>query len=141
MTTQDTAGELRRLLAEASPGPWRYHDMEAHTIVHGKPGREIICAHREQAYEPRTANCDLVIAAVNALPGLLDASDERDRLRAALERIGAIANSGSKSRPEGQCMRTMEVNGLVRERMREVRLMVAEALGGGARKEETNGTP
>lgn len=63
--------ELRRLLAEATPGPWsveEYPDM---------PGSFYVKAGVFGLHE----NAALIVAARNALPALLD---ENDRLREAL---------------------------------------------------------
>ena len=72
MTTN--INELKRLLAEATPGPW-LHETMAKCVSGGTPLRAICrwSADRNDA--------DLIVAAVNALPTLLTDLDEviRDR--------------------------------------------------------------
>ena len=78
----DTA-ELRRLLAEATPGEWRAvergNSVPSHVVVttayDGAPSVNV-CS----GISPRTGNAALIVAAVNALPALLD---EVERLTAA----------------------------------------------------------
>ena len=72
--------ELRRLLDEATPGPWTHR-------LNQKPYRIVVFGGRK-AYEAgyttsdiEAADAALIAAAVNALPGLLD---EREALRKAL---------------------------------------------------------
>ena len=63
--------DLRALLAAATPGPWDYG---------GAPSEY-------WAYYLEGPDADLIIAAVNALPDLLD---ERDRLRAGIEALPVL---------------------------------------------------
>lgn len=46
--------------------------------------RDIDTKALRELLEPASGNLDLIVAAVNALPALLDAAEERDRLRALL---------------------------------------------------------
>ena len=89
--TPDVA-ELRRLLDAATPGPWRDEMMQGQgltltAIIAGKPNPDDLrvigstLAHNDAR---------VLIAAVNALPALLDAAAERDRLAEAVERVRAL---------------------------------------------------
>jgi hypothetical protein len=73
MTTKQI-DDIKRLLAEATPRPWQ-HETMAKCVSGGTPLRAICrwSADRNDA--------DLIVAAVNALPSLLDDLDEviRDR--------------------------------------------------------------
>ena len=84
MTTQQTINipELRRLLAEATPGPWndtgiKRDDGLLGWVITGDDGNDV--CQTIETY--KTTNASLIAAAVNALPALLD---ERERLREAL---------------------------------------------------------
>jgi len=74
--------KLRELLAKATPGPWALNDDDTISLASGEKTawRQ---AHR--------ANCALIVAAVNALPELLNEVErlraEMDRMREALEKI------------------------------------------------------
>ena len=91
--TPETLAELRRLLDAATPGPWRDEMMQGQgvtltAIIAGKPNPDDLrvigstLAHNDAR---------VLIAAVNALPALLDAAAERDRLAGAVERVRALA--------------------------------------------------
>ena len=98
-TTPEMQAELRRLLDAATPGPWSSHD-------HGFPGQDepssiVIYSgerfdweevtHGESAVawtgwdSQEASDAALIVAAVNALPALLDAAAERDRLAGLLD--------------------------------------------------------
>ena len=90
--TPETLAELRRLLDAATPGPWRDEMMQGDgvtltAIVAGKPNPDDLrvigstLAHNDAR---------VLIAAVNALPALLDAAAERDALAATVERVRAL---------------------------------------------------
>jgi hypothetical protein len=64
--------QLRDLLAAATPGPWIVNDDDTISLASGEK------AAWRQAHR---ANCALIVAAVNALPDLLD---EVNRLRVAV---------------------------------------------------------
>ena len=102
--TPETLAELRRLLDAATPGPWSSHD-------HGFPGQDepssiVIYSGERFDWEEVThgeaavawtgwdsqeaIDAALIVAAVNALPALLDAAAERDRLAEAVERVRAL---------------------------------------------------
>ena len=84
--TPETLAELRRLLEEATPGPWHAWDRgigyEVHTEVEHNP---IHCVSLNSEFREtfRGPDARLIAAAVNALPALLDAAAERDALAAA----------------------------------------------------------
>ena len=72
--TPDLA-ELRRLAEAATPGPW--------AARYGVSWEARVCATTGSLADvDSTANAELIAAAVNALPGLLDAAAERDALAA-----------------------------------------------------------
>ena len=96
--TPETLAELRRLLDEAPPLPYR--DRPA---THGDPSNGPTYVALEAQWEGRweeVATGDyekwcgmgiaLAAAAVNALPALLDAAAERDALAAKVERVRAL---------------------------------------------------
>ena len=96
--TPETLAELRRLLDEAPPLPYR--DSPA---THGDPSNGptyvALEAQREGRWEEvATGNYEkwcgmgiaLAAAAVNALPALLDAAAERDALAAKLDAVRAL---------------------------------------------------
>ena len=83
--TPEKLAELRRLLDAATPGPWRDEMMQGKgvtltAIIAGRPNPDDLrvigstLAHNDAR---------VLIAAVNALPALLDAAAERDELAAA----------------------------------------------------------
>ena len=75
--TPDLA-ELRRLAEAATPGPW--------AARYGVSWEARVCATTGSLADvDSTANAELIAAAVNALPGLLDAAAERDRLARLLD--------------------------------------------------------
>lgn len=83
--TTDTA-KLRELLAAATPGEWEVgsdNEQPFPEICKG-PYPIIDCTIGECCYE-NMANATLIVAAVNALPAMLD---EIDRIRAALDARG-----------------------------------------------------
>ena len=86
MTTQQTinATKLRRLLAEATPGPWKQEGVRV-----SAPNVLSVCMCNASGQDP-LANSTLIAAAVNALPDLLA---ERERLREALRLILASASN------------------------------------------------
>ena len=91
--TPEKLAELRRLLDASTPGPWRDEMMQGKgvtltAIIAGRPNPDDLrvigstLAHNDAR---------VLIAAVNALPALLDAAAERDRLAGAVERVRALA--------------------------------------------------
>ena len=88
--TPEKLAELRRLLDAATPGPWRDEMMQGHgvtltAIIAGKPNPDDLrvigstLAHNDAR---------VLIAAVNALPALLDAAAERDALAECVRAYG-----------------------------------------------------
>ena len=83
--TPEKLAELRRLLERATPGPWHAWDRgigyEVHAEVEHNP---IHCVPLNSEFREtfRGTDARLIVAAVNALPGLLDAAAERDALAA-----------------------------------------------------------
>ena len=78
-TAPDLA-ELRRLAEAATQGPW--------AARYGVSWEARVCATTGSLADVNsTANAELIVAAVNALPGLLDAAAERDALAAKVERV------------------------------------------------------
>lgn len=104
MSTND---ELRALLAKATPGPWEVsaaicgqHHTETVSVYHVDTSKG--CRHIHEVVEAgckcgddaiSEANAALIVAAVNALPALLDRLDslagENERLGAALDDANA----------------------------------------------------
>lgn len=88
--TPETLAELRRLLDAATPGPWRDEMMQGQglaltAIIAGKPNPDDL-----RVIGSTLAHNDAraIVAAVNALPALLDAAAERDRLAEAVRAYG-----------------------------------------------------
>ena len=82
--TPDLA-ELRRLAEAATQGPW--------AARYGVSWEARVCTTTGSLADvDSTANAELIAAAVNALPGLLDAAAERDALAAGVERVRALAD-------------------------------------------------
>ena len=85
--TPETLAELRRLLEEATPGPWHAWDRgigyEVHTEVEHNPIR---CDPLNSGFRETFGGPDahLIVSAVNALPSLLD---QLDAAEAALARV------------------------------------------------------
>ena len=81
--TPETVAELRRLLDAATPGPWMVGDEGDGVAVIVDEGDEFssiqIAADLHQGDDGLT-DARLIAAAVNALPALLDAAEERDEI-------------------------------------------------------------
>jgi hypothetical protein len=93
--TESQIKELRRLLAEATPGPWvkDYGFTFGHiksVAKERKPGTPTVCRYDGPNHAPTISedeagvNAALIVAAKNALQDLLD---ERDRLRATVKEL------------------------------------------------------
>ena len=117
MTTPIDTAALRALLAEATPGPWfaSYSSIYSEPLARARQEAEdsLTDASPDAAWDAlptdhvaavpiragdtptvQGARDEAAIVALrNAAPALLDAADERDRLRAALDKINAIRNS------------------------------------------------
>ena len=90
--TPEMLAELRRLLDAATPGPWRDEMMQGQgltltAIIAGKPNPDDL---RVIASTLAHDDARVLIAAVNALPALLDAAAERDALAAKLDAVRAL---------------------------------------------------
>jgi hypothetical protein len=73
--TTELVAELRRLMAEATPGPWFW--IDSYTVTN-------------EAHDSVTGNIysrQLITLAVNALPALLAAAEREAKMREALERL------------------------------------------------------
>ena len=100
--TPDVA-ELRRLLDAATPGPWRDEMMQGQgltltAIIAGKPNPDDL-----RVIGSTLAHNDAraIVAAVNALPALLDAAAERDALAAKVARVRALHASSGTAESQG----------------------------------------
>ena len=86
--------ELRRLAEAATPGPW--------AARYGVSWEARVCATTGSLADVNsTANAELIVAAVNALPGLLDAAAERDALAAKVERVRELHKSSGDAETQG----------------------------------------
>lgn len=90
--------QLRALLRNATPGPWK-HDLGNADVEGPRPGRAEVCVRGEHGNYH--ANLELIAATRNALPLLLDVvetvarfrddpeGEGWDEVRAALDRLDA----------------------------------------------------
>ena len=86
--------ELRRLAEAATPGPW--------AARYGVSWEARVCATTGSLADvDSTANAELIAAAVNALPALLDAAAERDALAAKVERVRELHKSSGDAETQG----------------------------------------
>ena len=99
--TPEKLAELRRLL-DANEVPWSAHRPSpnyARYEIRDDRGYDL-------AYTVEDAlggNAEIIVAAVNAIPALLDAAAERDALAATVERVRALHHEGAPFvRPGGQ---------------------------------------
>ena len=84
MTMQPDTAELRRLLTEATPGPWGAKGMNFY-------GNHMVLGTSS------AVNADLIVAAVNALPGLLDRIEELEAVADAAREL--VESLGPSLRP------------------------------------------
>lgn len=108
--TPEKIAEWRALLAKATSGPWKQHLVDDTTIVASDfeigttwPGGGL-CADRDfvASTEIHEANAALIVAAVNALPALLDlaegalakAKTESEERKEICEELGCITEPG-----------------------------------------------
>ena len=107
--TPERRAELRELLESATDGPWYWRNTQG-VYLFGARSRVVMAFERMgmQGAQPvfrdasnvlfpagkanllEIADARLIAEAVNALPALLDAADERDRLAAQVERVRAL---------------------------------------------------
>ena len=95
--------ELRRLLDAATPRPWSTVSG-AGNVWHfpGDAPPTVVAGHQRA---PRVPDAILIAAAVNALPALLDAAEERDALLAIIDDARhALAADGPKLEPARQVL-------------------------------------
>ena len=91
--TPDLA-ELRRLAEAATQGPW--------AARYGVSWEARVCATTGSLADVNsTANAELIVAAVNAIPGLLDVAAERDALAAKVERVRELHKSSGDAETQG----------------------------------------
>jgi hypothetical protein len=110
--------ELRRLEAEATPGPWRHDsnvvneiDGEA-SVFAGLQGLEASCvASTGPGGDPQSdADAEFIVAARNQLPRILDALDAVQALAETLE-AEAVANENVRN----ELLKQPRTNGLRQE--------------------------
>lgn len=76
--SETTDTELRELLAAATPGPWRVHAALGDEFWYLSSGPDTnLIAQGSFAF----ADAELIAAAVNALPGLLDRAERAEKER------------------------------------------------------------
>ena len=95
--TPETLTELRRLLDCSSKLPWecyRPHFASGYHSITASDGQTV-------AVEAGEYDAELIAAAVNALPGLLDAAAERDALAAKVERVRELHKSSGDAETQG----------------------------------------
>lgn len=105
MTTHDTAGtarggmtmdddvtRLRALLERAEDGLWEVDAVDPFLVTTNNPSKgatshiaQVVCPMDEDG-DPYEANAALIVAAVNALPGLLDRVERAEARVAELSR-------------------------------------------------------
>ena len=125
--TPEMLAELRRLLDAATPGPWRDEMMQGDgvtltAIVAGKPNPDDL---RVVGSTLAHNDARVLIAAVNALPALLDAAAERDRLAGLLNeprRSGcAVEIAGVRIAPCDERGQTADMRALAALNQKETR--------------------
>jgi hypothetical protein len=87
----NTLDELEKLLAEATQGKWyRSNNMD---YVVGEDGPIAECEPIEGYFRKHVANAALIVAAINALPGLIESARELQALKRsqALDELVAIS--------------------------------------------------
>ena len=85
---------LRTLLVEATPGPW-------HDLPHDWPGKAIPILTHDAAHtvamafnrEHTKSDAALIVAAVNALPALLDVAEAARRVQREWDTFGPTGDS------------------------------------------------
>ena len=102
--TPETIAELRRLLADGTPGPWSTVSGAGNVWHFRDEGAPVVVAGHQCA-APRVPDALLIAAAVNALPALLDAAVERDALLAIIDDARhALSADGPKVEPARQVL-------------------------------------
>jgi hypothetical protein len=118
MTMERLDASLASLLANASPNFTQGDTHEADTLYvsrrYDKPDGTRGTDYQYEVTFDRPDDCALVSAAINALPELLEAVAERDRYKAALEKI-SNSYDGHPAIMRGE-MRNMAREALVESR-------------------------
>lgn len=107
-TITDRIAELRRLLLKATPGPWAFANWmsgdrpSSITSLH-RPGQAeaVAICPRYKADKFRQVDARLIIAAVNALPALLEVAEAAERMREGerlMEEIPLVPHEGEAVR-------------------------------------------
>ncbi len=86
-----TVANLRRLLEPAASRPWSEFWPSFQVYPTGE--HAIVAGNVAIARDVNTQNALLIVAAVNALPSLLDAVEERDRFAEAARRLREAADA------------------------------------------------
>ena len=73
-----TIGKLRGMMERATPGPWYLRQMKRHAALCGGDHGYL---NAGQNHQRGMANAELIIAAVNALPALLEAAQRAKEYR------------------------------------------------------------
>jgi hypothetical protein len=95
----NTLNELERLLRAGTPGPWKLienfrdafsHDAGHYTVT---DGTAFLDNQGSDAGEFSFENAALIVAAINALPGLIESARRVERLEAALKPFAQMADA------------------------------------------------
>ncbi|MBK8173211.1 MAG: hypothetical protein IPK60_23155 [Sandaracinaceae bacterium] len=80
---KDTITHLRELLSKGTPGPWRYDvdNKNRHAIRHFPEVYEPVVYCDRDGGSMKEVNAELIVAAVNGLPALLDRLEKLERRR------------------------------------------------------------
>jgi hypothetical protein len=87
----NTLDELERLLKAGTPGPWKIDGDKASPDIFGPEGWAVALGECSQncgyIHWNNLADADLIVAAINALPGLIESARRVEEMRAALKTI------------------------------------------------------
>lgn len=93
-----TIERLRALLAEATPGPWKF--VEPHSVMAPLPARfgyaTIPVAAIEGLFSMRHRNGALIVEGINALPALLDVIEAAQDFRGYVD-FGRLRKGGREA--------------------------------------------
>jgi hypothetical protein len=78
----NTLDELERLLKAGTPGPW---ERALNVVIAGSERVAFVWRDKDGQYS--AANSALIVAAINALPGLIESARRVEEMRAALKTI------------------------------------------------------
>lgn len=136
--------ELRRLLGEATPGPWAISEIGSGFEIESSDGLFVAQAFQTKPirsaidHQERRANAALIVAAVNALPALLERLEAAGRDAVVLDALqshidkhgGIVLHNGTYGAP---------YNGLgLANTKRTLRQAVCELIGLDAAMKEPN---